>query len=334
MQNEKIDVVILWVDGNDEEWLKEKEKYAAAAGQDGGRNRYRDWGTLKYLFRGLEKFAPWVNRVFFVTCGHYPEWLNLECPKLRLIKHEDFIPADCLPTFSSSAIDMNLHRIEELSEKYIYFNDDMFLTDYVTPEDFFKKDLPRDWFVETPIFPRTGIFSHNMINILQVIQKHFKRGDYLKKHFKKIINPHYGKMMIYNLLWYLFPYQETCGLYLNHLPMAYRKSTLHEVWQAEPEIMDATIHNRFRTITDVNQFIFNYWALYKGEFYPTNMKKQGRFFVVVDENQEELCKAIRSRKYKRLCINDDCSEAVFEAVKQQLMDSFEQILPEKCEFER
>lgn len=55
--------------------------------------RYRDWEISKvFYFVRLENFAPWVNNVYFVTCGHLPAWLNTECPKLQIVSHKDFIP--------------------------------------------------------------------------------------------------------------------------------------------------------------------------------------------------------------------------------------------------
>ena len=123
MEN-KIDFVMIWVDGGDIEWRKEKNKYAGLPDDEiNGEIRFRDWDNLKYWFRGVEKFAPWVNNVYFVTCGHYPKWLNLDCPKLKFVKHEDYIPKEYLPTFSANPIEINLHRIEGLSEKFVYFND-------------------------------------------------------------------------------------------------------------------------------------------------------------------------------------------------------------------
>lgn len=330
---ECIDIVILWVDGNDPKWIEEKNKYLPLEEQDGRTNRYRDWGTLKYLFRGIEKYASWVNKVFLITCGHYPKWLNMKYEKLRLVRHDEFIPKECLPTFSSRAIDLNLHRIKELSEKFIYFNDDMFLTNYVTPNDFFKKDLPRDWFIETPIFPGWGIFSHTMLNNMEIINKYYNRKDTIKRNLSKIINPVYGIRMFYNLLWGMMPYKKFCGLQNNHLPMAYKKSTWKTVWEKEPEILNKTIHNKFRTITDVNQFLFNYWSLYNGEFYPTNMNKQGRLFVIQSLQNENLITAIIKNKYKRICINDECTDEVFKGAKEQLISAFETILSEKSMFE-
>ena len=139
MSDNKIDFVIIWVDGGDIEWQKQRNIYSGKDPEDLADYRFRDWENLKYWFRGVEKFAPWVNNVYFVTCGHYPKWLNLNNPKL---KHEDYIPIEYLPTFSSHTIELNLHRIKGLSENFVYFNDDFFLTKPVSPDFFFKNDLP------------------------------------------------------------------------------------------------------------------------------------------------------------------------------------------------
>ena len=81
----KIDFVIAWVDGNDEKWLLEKSKYSLVKENDQSKIRYRDWENLKYLFRGIEKYAPWVNNVFFITYGHLPSWLNVNNDKLKIL---------------------------------------------------------------------------------------------------------------------------------------------------------------------------------------------------------------------------------------------------------
>ena len=137
---EKIDFVITWVDDSDPKWRKEFEYYSAQDRRTINTDacRYRDWDTLRYWFRGVEKFAPWVNKIYFVTYGHLPKWLNTDNSKLVIVKHEEFIPAEYLPTFNSFAIEFFFHKIEGLSEKFVYFNDDMFLIDSVSPERFFK----------------------------------------------------------------------------------------------------------------------------------------------------------------------------------------------------
>ena len=122
---EKIDFVIPWVDGSDPEWLAEKRIYKPDMPDDAV--RYRDWDILRYWFRGVEKYAPWVNKIHFITWGHLPEWMNPECKKLNIVNHRDYIPEKYLPTFSSHTIELNIHRIKGLSQQFIYFNDDTIL---------------------------------------------------------------------------------------------------------------------------------------------------------------------------------------------------------------
>ena len=84
-----IDFVITWVDGDDPAWKEERAKYDHPEGciSNSNDSQYRDWGILPYWFRSVERYAPWVRRIHFITCGHYPEWLNLDHPKLLFVKH-------------------------------------------------------------------------------------------------------------------------------------------------------------------------------------------------------------------------------------------------------
>lgn len=151
---QKIDFVVTWVDGEDREWQRDKAYWYAQehgksdvteyAKQAAGDMRYRTWDTLKYWFRAVEAFAPWVNQIFFVTCGQIPDWMNTEAPKLVTVSHKEFIPQKYLPTFNSQAIELFFHKIPGLSEHFVYFNDDCFLTAPVCPEDFFRNNLPAD----------------------------------------------------------------------------------------------------------------------------------------------------------------------------------------------
>lgn len=121
-----IDFVITWVDGDDPQWINKFEYFSKLSEGDKRMVRYRNWDLLRYWFRGVEKYTPWVRYVFFVTEGHIPSWLNIKYTKLKIIKHSDFIPSEDLPLFNSRAIEVNLHRIPGLSEQFVYFNDDFF----------------------------------------------------------------------------------------------------------------------------------------------------------------------------------------------------------------
>lgn len=135
-----IDFVITWVNGNDPIWRAKFHQYSKLNIGDKRDVRFRDWDLLRYWFRGIDSFAPWVRYIFFVTEGHVPDWLNIHAPKLKIVKHCDFIPEENLPLFNSRAIEVNLHRIPELSEKFVYFNDDFFIIDKLDASFFLKKD--------------------------------------------------------------------------------------------------------------------------------------------------------------------------------------------------
>ena len=264
--DEDIDIVVLWVDGNDPEWQKEKNKYDSTKSGDASIQRYRDWNLLRYWFRGIEKFAPWVNNVFFVTWGHIPEWLNTNHPKLKIINHKDYIPSQYLPTFNARTIDLNFHRIKELSDSFIFFNDDFFLIDNVKKEDFFSKDgLPMDTIglnVHCPIIGNTGQFA--CFNAVSIINKHFDMNKCFKRDWKKWYNPKNGKLILRTLALRSCP--RFPGFYQHHLAVSYKKSTFEKVWNEEYEILDKTCRNKFREYTDVNDWIFKEWQIAEGNF--------------------------------------------------------------------
>src|SRR5699024_6779837 len=193
MQN-KIDFILPWVDGNDKLWQYKKSKYENNDSTDKRTLRYRDWDNLQYWFRGVEKFAPWVNKVHFITWGHVPKWLNTDHSKINIVKHEDYIPAKYLPTFSSHTIELNLHRIKGLSEQFIYFNDDMFIINKINPIDFFETNLPKDIAVLRPNisnfrYSTSAIEANNM----EIINTKYKKNKAIKRNFFKWFSFKYNK---------------------------------------------------------------------------------------------------------------------------------------------
>ena len=91
----------------------------------------------RYSIRSLEANAPWIHHIYIVTNGQIPSWLDLSNPKISVVFHKDiFRVPHSLPTFSSPAIELNLHHIPHLSDYFIYFNDDVFLGQPVHLSDF------------------------------------------------------------------------------------------------------------------------------------------------------------------------------------------------------
>lgn len=329
---DKIDIVIPWVDGSDPEWRKLKNTYSDKEDYGNNDERFRDWDLLKYWFRGVEKFAPWVNRVHFITCGHLPVWLNQEHPKLHIVNHADYIPEEYLPTFSANPIELNMHRIEGLSDKFVYFNDDIYIINNLTPEDFFDEDIPRGTAglsVPGQVSPE---FGSTLLADYDVINRHFSSREVMRKHLFKFFNPKYGlKRNLQTLL--LMPYctQFFPGFYNAHGPNAYLKSTFIEVWDREEDRLRNTCLHKFRAACDVNQYVFLWWQWCKGLVVAQDVRKMFTYLTVLTPD-EQLANAIEKQITPMITINDTWCED-FEKKKLMLHHAFDKILGEKSAFE-
>ena len=331
-----IDAVILWVDGSDPAWQAEKAKYMPpAAGDSASVNRYRDWGLLPYWFRAIEKFTPWFRRIHFVTWGHLPAFMNPDTPKLHIVKHSDFIPETYLPTFNSHAIEMNIHRIPDLAEQFVYFNDDMFVLRPMKETDFFRSGLPCSWGGEVPwtFCGDVGVWAHAAANNMGVINTHFRKRDAVRHHGKKYISGKYRwQDNIRTLaLQKLFPDYFT-GFRNLHAPAAYLKKSFGEVWDAEPALLHSTCMDKFRTASNVNQWVCLWWQLAGGCFVPGNVDNV--VMSVTEETIDRFTQIIRQQQHDMICINDPDGAVDFAALSEILYQAFEEILPEKCIFEK
>ena len=155
-----IDLVYLWVDGSDPEWQARRSAFTGKGLDNTEANckgRYSDNGELRYNLRAVEKYAPWIRRIFIVTDDQTPDWLDTSNPRVVMVRQRDILPEISQPCFNSSLIEHFLYKIPELSEHFLYANDDTFINKPVTPEMFFAPDgLPivrlirtrlRDWYL-------------------------------------------------------------------------------------------------------------------------------------------------------------------------------------------
>ena len=331
-----IDVVIPWVDSNDPAWRADKNIYTGNQdtpdANDDSESRYRDWDTVKYLFRSIEMYMPWVRKVFFITYGHLPTWMNTSCEKLRIVKHEEYIPKQYLPTFSSHTIELNLHRIDELSEQFIYLNDDILVLKPTEETDFFQNGLPRDYAILNPINTDLRLYVQDTaLTDMEVVNDHFRKKEQVKRNFGKYFSLKYGKHLYRSLCLISWPY--FVGFLSKHQGNAYLKSTFKDVWDQEFELLDSTCRHKFRTRRDVNQWVMRYWQLASGNFEP--IKPYGEMYKV-SNNNTELYKAILDCKERTICINDNNAEEIidFQKTKEELINILEKRFPQKSKFER
>ena len=328
----KIDFVITWVDDSDPKWRKEFEYYSAKESRciNTDTCRYRDWDTLRYWFRGVEKFAPWVNKIYVVTYGHLPEWLKTDNPKLVIVNHEDFIPAEYLPTFNSNAIEFFFHRIKELSDQFVYFNDDMFLIDSVSPDRFFKNGLPCD-IAGLSVNRSKGMFGCSLYMAIDLIRSNFNKKEAVSRNCSKWYSLKYPKLALNNLL----KYRETMfnGFINHHQPQGYLKETYNDVWKHCEKDLHRTCSNKFRMYGDVAHWLIRYWQLASGNFTPYKVFQDGKLYRIRDDKIGDIDDCIRHQKKKIVCLNDSESTKKFKEYKQIILEAFDAILPDKCSYE-
>ncbi len=333
MENNPIDAVVLWVDGNDPKWQKEKNEWEKTIkGIDdsaSGDNRFRDWDNLQYVFRGIEKNMPWVRRIHLVTCGHFPNWLNLNNPKIHLVKHSDIIPSECLPTFNSSAIELSICNIEGLAEQFVYFNDDQFVIRSTKEEDFFRNGLPMDSAIISPPPIARQIISNNETNNIGIINDYFSIKD-IKKNIKKWISLKYGNKVLRTIIFSNF--KTIIGIFEPHICLSLLKSELKELWDIEYSELYNTTKNKFRTKEDVTIWLVRQWQLLKGKFMPRAISF-GHMYSVTDDNDEIINFIKKNHKMKVICLNDVPGISNFENAKEEINAFLNEMLPEKSSFE-
>lgn len=322
----EIDFVLPWVNGNDPKWIALFNQFSPVKRtlieeNFTSKERFEDNGLLRYWFRCIARNAPWVHKVFFITNGQKPDWLNLNCEKLVWIRHADYIPTQYLPVFSANPIELNLHRIKELSDNFVYFNDDMFLINKIDWSYYFNNNgLPCDFAILDKIPPE--FIGHIIVNNLSEINTHFNKDDVIGKNKNKWFNLKYG----IDLLRTLFFNQSSAftGFMSTHSSQAFIKSTFYEVWKNCQRILSETSSNKFRSVNDVNQYLFRYWQLVTGKFNPVSPK--GSAVFTKKPSISKLEKKIINSNIKEICINDGYYH-------EDVVKLFDKYYPEKSMFE-
>lgn len=331
-----IDFVVTWVDMDDPKWKADFAKYSGLATTDDSHNetsvaRFRDQGFLRYWFRGVERFAPWVRKIHFVTCGQKPEWLDETNPKLNLVSHSDFIPEEYLPLFNSASIEMWMHRIPGLAEHFVYFNDDFYITREVGRERFFSAEgLPCDIAVFR-FNSGIGQWSKRIANNVRLINQHFDKREVQRRDHDKWFAPQYGGKAWLNRLMKPCPHFTT--LRVPHNAQPYLKSTFTDLWaHCEAELRETSTH-RFRSTADLTPELIRAWQICRGTFEPYNTYTDTRMFPLVTMPAAAV-KALREQQYKLICLNDNVHIRNYAEVMSSLTGAFESILPERSSFEK
>lgn len=316
-QRFEIDLVYLWVDGNDPKWRAKKSTFTGVVSDNSETNskgRYANNDELRYSLRSAEKHAPWIRRIFIVTDDQKPEWLDTAHPKIRLIDHKDILPPEALPCFNSSVIEYFLHRIPDLSEHFLFANDDMFFNADLSPDFFFKEDgFPVVRLKKKPFgkwYPRLKAALKTLVGK--------KLGQYAKKLMDSAL-----------------AVEKKFGKYYSGVPHhnidAYRKSdyrtAVEEVF--EEQVKNSQSH-RVRTFGDLHRSAFSYYALAigHGHLKYVGRKEASRILVY----KHDFMQYIQRHQPLLFCLNDN--QHVTDADRNKIKPFLETLFPDKSGFEK
>lgn len=225
-----VDAVYTWVDDSDPEWRARRD--AALGGHDDGSSpdhgavRFRNRDELRYSMRSLAMYAPWIRHIYLVTAGQTPTWLNKDHPDVTVIDHRDLFadPDAALPTFNSHAIESQLHRIEGLSEHFLYFNDDVFLGRPTTPDTFFLSSGAARFFWSSVSVPTLPVAPDD---------EGYRAAA---KNTRTLLQREFGRTTTHGFV---------------HAPHALHRSVLAELTERFADGLETTARSRFRSTSDL-----------------------------------------------------------------------------------
>lgn len=324
-----IDFVIPWVNGSDPIWLKKKAQYQSQTSTEGNSDqRFEDFGTLKYLFRSIEKYANWVNVIWLITDQQIPEWLA-ENSRVQVVDHRDYIPQRYLPTFNSNVIELNVWRISDLTDHFVLLNDDFLFVSDTKKSDFFSsKGEPKDIAAQSVFMPRDD-FAHIPVNNISLINQRFNKRQWLRHNWRIAFNFRNGiGLNILSIMLSPLPY--ITRFFEPHVGTAYLKNNFVKVWELFPEKLELTSKNKFRDINEVSHWLVRYYQIMTGQIRARSFRF-GQYLSITDFDL--IKKELKNKKRKMIVLNDDSSSENREAVQKSIY-ILNEIYGDKGQFEK
>ena len=317
-----IDLVYLWAAGNDPAWRAKKNAYLPKDKQlsvaIAGDCRYVSNDELKFSLRSAERYAPWIHRIYIITDNQRPDWLDTTNDRVRIIDHSRIIDRKLLPLFNAQSIEWHIAAIPDLSEYFLYGNDDTMFGAPVAPDFFFDKEGKPIVRCKPLRIKKNGApYSQTVWYTQRIVKEHLGRQFSLAPH---------------------------------HNIDAYRKSWFEQAAAEFRSEIDEAIRFRFREGLCIHRSAVDYYAVAE---LGAEMRRVGRYNRT--ENWREAVKCFLQRSYKSdsRCIPitapdfgavlkrynpvlftiNDCETAT-DADRQRMRTFLEEMFPEKSSFEK
>lgn len=232
-----IDAVIAWVDGSDPLIAEKRLRYTIGTDIEkrkdiGGATRFASRGEINWCVRSIERYAPWIRKIYIVTDGQDPGVKTERIP-VEIVDHKVIFQGyeEFLPTFNSLSIETMLWRIPGLSDTFLYFNDDFILINPTHPEDFFDSE-------DRPIV--YGYVHSVMTARIGRLWEFIKKPRHQKVMFR-------DSMMNAALL-----LGKNSFFRLQHVPHAIRRDVLERYFREHPDALAINLRHKFRHLEQFN----------------------------------------------------------------------------------
>ena len=284
-----IDVVYLWVDGDDPVLKDKKEKILASNkinSEEYERKsimnyRWKNNNEIILSLKSVEKYCLWISKIWIITDNQTPDFAGLSeniRNRIKIVDHKEIFKGyeNNLPTFNSRTIETLLWRINGLSENFIFFNDDMFVLQNLSKRDFFmfNKLVIRGYYRVFNKRKKQNMHTEGMINSASII-------GYNEIFFKSA-----------------------------HCPYTMKKSPIEKLFTLYKNQFEKNIQYRIRNRDQFKIVSLLYHFLLKDN---NCLIKPGNDYIHMSQHvcnsytREKLIsilQKIKSGKYKFLCIND------------------------------
>lgn len=283
-KNLRIDIVFTYVDGNDPNFIRKKIKYSKENNIKFNPSiRYENINEIYFSVNSVIKFIPWINKIYIVTDEQIPpiDENLIKSGKVEIVYHKKIIPEKYLPTFNSDTIESFLHNIPNLSEIFLYNNDDVMHLDYVYPDDIYEQYGKKI---------SLKIRSHNM---------EFKLKAESNSEFRQRLK------LTSNILKNIYP---SIILVYNHHTKILRKSTMKYVEKKYDYLLNPMRSSRFRNDNYIQYifFILSIDNLLNNNLITYSRKDFIEIHNKVGETQDRSDKFdnLWNQKYKFVCLNN------------------------------
>ncbi|MFS1863855.1 hypothetical protein A165_00035 [Vibrio tasmaniensis ZS-17] len=312
-----VDVVYTWVDGDDPKWLEKKNfalgnKTEPSINSADSDSRFRNRNELMYSIRSLQMYADWVRNIYIVTDSQVPTWIN-EHSNIKVIDHKDIFPdREVLPVFNSHAIEACLHRINGLSENFIYFNDDVFLGKKANKSDFFCPfgHISKCFYSNQAFIPMTINTDTLPVDIAAINNADFLESNYGYRPVRKF----------------------------KHTPIPLKKTVLVELEAKHPEIFFTNRGAKFRSRDDYSivSALHHHYGIIHGKVAASGIKYD--YVNLGDDSYKNKLQTLlfQPTKHRKtcFCINDVNSDNLCQnEIGQVFIDIVDKLYPFKSKFE-